>query len=134
MRRHLGKLTPGVDKSPKPQRGKEGREVARSVPIRQPKALEKRTTCQSNVKRNAYSRAASRFQWVGMRKNGRERPFRVLKMRARRRGPARVSHRLLVRYHGAASLSMTACRLQCIDLESEMARCEELGELLATEQ
>jgi hypothetical protein len=29
---------------------------------------------------------------------------------------------------------MIACRLQCIDLEGEMARCEELGELLATEQ
>jgi hypothetical protein len=29
---------------------------------------------------------------------------------------------------------MTACRLQCIDLEGEMTRCEELGELLATEQ
>jgi hypothetical protein len=29
---------------------------------------------------------------------------------------------------------MTACRLQCIDLEGAMARCEELGELLATEQ
>jgi hypothetical protein len=61
-----------------------------------------------------------------MRKNGRKRPIRVLEMRARRRDPAGVSHRLLVRYHDGI---MTACRLQCIDLEGE-----ELGELLATEQ
>jgi hypothetical protein len=66
-----------------------------------------------------------------MRKNGCERSFRALKMRARRRDPAGVSHRLLVRYHDGI---MTACRSQCIDLEGEMARCEELGELLATEQ
>jgi hypothetical protein len=36
-----------------------------------------------------------------------------------------VSHRLLVRYHDGI---MTACRLQCIDLEGETARaCEERG-------
>jgi hypothetical protein len=71
-----------------------------------------------------------------MRKNGRKRPIRVLKMRAMRRGPAGVSRRLLVRYHDGI---MTACRLQCIDLEGETARYEERGanserELLATEQ
>jgi hypothetical protein len=66
-----------------------------------------------------------------MGKNGRKRPIRVLKMRARRRDPAGVSHRLLVRYHDGI---MTACRLQCIDLEGEAVRCEELGKLLATEQ
>jgi hypothetical protein len=66
-----------------------------------------------------------------MGKKGRERPFRVLKMRSRRRDPAGVSHRLLVRHHDG---TMTACRLQCIDLEGEMARCEELGELLAPGQ
>jgi hypothetical protein len=44
-----------------------------------------------------------------------------------------VSHRrLLVRHRHDGT--MTACRLQCIDLEGEMVRCEELGELLATEQ
>ena len=90
-------------------------------------------TCQSNVKRNALSSLAGwlSLSGVGMRKNGRERSFRVLKMRARRRDPAGVSHRLLVRYHDGI---MTAYRSQCIDLEGEMARCEELGELLATEQ
>jgi hypothetical protein len=67
-----------------------------------------------------------------MRKNGRKRSIRVLKMRASRtRDPAGVSHRLPVRYHDGI---MTACRLQCIDLEGETARCEEFGELLATEQ
>jgi hypothetical protein len=44
---------------------------------------------------------------------------------------AGVSHRLLVRYHDGI---MAACRLHCIDLEGEVARCKELGELLATEQ
>jgi hypothetical protein len=68
-----------------------------------------------------------------MRKNGRERSFRVLKMRARRRDPPSrcASPALLVRYHDGI---MTACRLQSIDLEDEMARCEGLRELLATEQ
>jgi hypothetical protein len=61
--------------------------------------------------------------------------YEKLEMRARRKDPAGVSHRLLVRYHDGI---MTACRLQSIDLEGDtMARCEmrqELGELLATEQ
>ena len=50
-----------------------------------------------------------------------------------RRGGGAVGEgrRLLARCHGGI---MPAYRLQCIGLEGEMARCEELGELLATEQ
>jgi hypothetical protein len=57
-------------------------------------------------------------------------------MRARRRNPAGVSCKVRRDPAGAGHHDgiMTARRLQCIDLESEMARCEELGELLATEQ
>jgi hypothetical protein len=47
-------------------------------------------TCQSDVKRNALSSLAGwlSLSGVGMRKNGRKRSIRVLKMRARRRDPA----------------------------------------------
>jgi hypothetical protein len=46
-------------------------------------------------------------------------------------GAAGGSRRLLARCHGGI---MPAYRLWCIGLEGEMARCEKLGELLATEQ
>jgi hypothetical protein len=54
-------------------------------------------------------------------------------MRARRRDPAGVSHRLLVRYHDGIMTPRVDIAVY-IDLEGEVARCEELGELLATEQ
>jgi hypothetical protein len=48
----------------------------------------------------------------------------VLKMRARRRDPAGVSHRLLVRHHDGI---MTAFRLQSIGLEGETSTTRALA-------
>jgi hypothetical protein len=76
-----------------------------------------------------------------MGKNGRERPFRVLKMRATGEEEKGEGTQQGVWQSPAAAAPgrchdgiMTACRLQCIGLEGEVVRCEELGELLTTEQ